>query len=143
VFFVLPFPFVIASLRLQIFFWTIFMFPSQGFFNAWIYFDSTMRKPRRSTITIEQTTTRFSSFFTPAFRKSGSFRRLFSRRRSTVIAGPIVPVAVVACVTQEVEVKEDPDVEQIERNGATEESRMLSDPVGISLSTISEANLEH
>jgi hypothetical protein len=54
--------------------------------------------------------------------------------------------AVVARMTQEEESQdphnEDPVMEHIDRDGATEGSRILSDPVAMELSTTTEANLE-
>ena len=119
------------------------MLPTQGFFNALIYFRSTTKQPRRS-ITADQKT-RSSSDFTPLCRQWGSLRRVFSSRRLSASADPTA--AVVARVIQEEELQdskeEDPVAEQIDRNEATEGSRILSDPVGMELSIMSETNLEH
>jgi hypothetical protein len=126
------------------------------------------RTKNRRSRTTEQSS-RSSSFFAPSFRRWESFWCSFRTRRSTPSADALVAVvgrvtkeaelqdleggdpstAVVARVTQEEEPQdsqnEDPGVmEQIaDRNGATEGSRILSDPVGIELSTLPEANLEH
>jgi hypothetical protein len=99
------------------------MLPGQGFFNSLIYFHSPMKQPRQSA----EEQTRSSSDFTLPFRQWGSFRLSFSRRRSSAIADPIA--AVVARAIQEEEPqdpqKEDPGTEQIDRNEATEGSRIL------------------
>jgi hypothetical protein len=104
-------------------FWVSFIIPTQGFFNALIYFHS-RKQPRQSTL--EQT--RSSSEFAPPFRQWGSLRFLFSRKRTAASADPIT--SVVARVVQEEELhdleEEKPVVEQIDRNnGATEGSRIL------------------
>jgi hypothetical protein len=69
----------------------------------------------------------------------------FPLRRSTASADPIV--AGVERVLQEEKLQdsgdEDPVVEHIDRNGAAGGSRILSDPVGMELSTISVANTDH
>jgi hypothetical protein len=162
----LDFPFVIAFFLFQIDFWPFFILPAQGFFNALIYFHSAAKQPRRSTTTTEQPHS--SSFFAPSLPQWESFRRAFSRKCSTAIADPIAaavthvkqevdsqdlegadPLAVVvACVTQEEDiqelVEEEPVLERIHRNGATEGLRIPSDSVRMELSrTISEASMEY
>jgi hypothetical protein len=124
----------------QIAFWSFFILPTQGFFNALIYFYSATKQPRRSSTTTEQP--ELSSFFAPALQQWGSFQRSFSKRRSAASADPIVAVA--ARVRQDMELEEDLVVEEIDRNGASEVTRIPSDPVGMDLPTISEgSNLEH
>jgi hypothetical protein len=80
-----------------------------------------------------------------ALQQWGCLRDLLSRRRSAASADPIATV--VARVAQEEELQdseeENGDVEQIGRNGATEGSRILSDPVGMELSKMPEAYLEN
>jgi hypothetical protein len=156
---------VIAFLRFQFIFWTFFILPAQGFVNALIYFHS--RTKNRRSRTTEQSS-RSSSFFAPSFRRWESFWCSFWKRRSTPSVDPLVVVVVrvtkeaelqdlenadplapvVARVTQEEEPQDpqnkDPGVmEQIDRNGATEGSQKLSDPVGMDLSTTPEASLEY
>jgi hypothetical protein len=79
-----------------------------------------------------------------ALQQWGCLRDLLSRRRSAASADPIATV--VARVAQEEELQdseeENGDVEQIGRNGATEGSRILSDPVGMELSKMPESHLE-
>jgi hypothetical protein len=115
--------------------------PTQGFFNALIYFRNTNVKARRT----EDEKSRSSSDFTPPCRQWGSCRRVFSSRRSSASADPIA--SVVAGVIQEKELQdskeEDPAVEQSDRNEVTEGSRTLSHPLGIELSMTSETDLEH
>jgi hypothetical protein len=98
-----------------------------------------MKQPRRSTV--EQS--RSSSDFTSPLRLWGSFRRSFSKVRSSVIADPM---AVAARAIQEKKPhypqEENTAIKKIERNEATEGSRILSDPAGMELSKIPEANLE-
>jgi hypothetical protein len=115
--------------------------PTQGFFNALIYFRNTTKQARR---TVEQES-RSSSDFTPPCRYWGSFRRVFTSRRSSASADPIAPSVAGAIQEQALQdsKKEDPGVEQSDRNEATEGSRILSDPVGMELSITSETDLEH
>jgi hypothetical protein len=108
----------------------------------------------------------------PLSRKWENVRRLFSRRRSS--AGSTDPLALVvarvkeeedlqdleeekqvvaavgACVPEEEDLQDlkegDPVVDQIDRNGATEGSRIPSDQAGMEeyhSRSIPEANLEH
>jgi hypothetical protein len=141
--------------------------PTQGFFNALIYFRNTKKQPRRSNNATEQMTASFSTDSAKAFRQWGSFMRLSPRRDSAARVDPVAAVVArviqeekfqdseeenaveekIACVTEEEDFQdleeEDPVVEQIDRNGATEGSRRLPDLVGMELSNIPEANLEH
>jgi hypothetical protein len=98
-----------------------------------------MKQSRRRTV--EQS--RSSSDFTPV-RLWGSFRRSLSKRCSSAITDPM---AVVARVIQDEEPqdpqKENAVIDEIDRNEATEGSRILFDPIGMELSIIAEANLEH
>jgi hypothetical protein len=131
---------VIAFFFFQYAFWTMFLLPTQGFFNALIYFYSPMQKPRQRAT---EPTHACSSGFTDATPPLRRFS--FPLRRSTASADPVV--AFVEHVLQEEELQdsgdEDPDVDQIDRNGATGGSWIGSDPVGMELSTISEANPDH
>jgi hypothetical protein len=80
----------------------------------------------------------------PPFRQLGIFRRTLSKKRSSAITDPM---AVVARAIQDEEPqdsqKENAVVDKIDKNEATEGSRILLDPVGMELSKIPEANLEH
>jgi hypothetical protein len=133
---------VIAFLRFQVVFLTIFVLPIQGFFNALIYFDVTI-KPRRGSI--PEHTTRSSSFFVPPFRRWGFS---FSRRCSSA-ASTDPKVTVVVRAAQEEEFKdfeeENPVTEQNDTNGDSEEWPIPSIPVGMELHsrTVPEASLEH
>jgi hypothetical protein len=80
----------------------------------------------------------------PPFRQLGIFRRTLSKKRSSAITDPM---AFVARAIQDEEPqdsqKENAVVDKIDKNEATEGSRILLDPVGMELSKIPEANLEH
>jgi hypothetical protein len=120
------------------------MLPSQGFFNALIYFYTTMKQPRRSSSTAEQS--RSSFFSSPNLQQWGCFRRSFSKRRSTVCADPLAAVVIRAVQEEDLHdlEAEQPVEEKVDRNGATEESQILSDSLEMELSsTTSEASLEH
>jgi hypothetical protein len=134
---------VIAFFLFQVEFWPFFILPAQGFFNALIYFRSTTKQPRRGS-SAEQS--RSSSFFSPSLQQWKSFRRSFSKRRSTVSADPLA-AAVVVRAAQEEDLQdleaEQPIEEKVDRNGATEGSRIPLDSVEMELSrTTSEASLE-
>jgi hypothetical protein len=113
-------------------FFTIFMVPTQGVFNALIYFRLFPTKQRSS------------SFCVPPFRQWGSFRGSLSRRRSAASNDPIETDVARAAQEEDLQDSEEeiPVVEQTARNGATEGSRIL-DPVEMELSLVPEANLEH
>jgi hypothetical protein len=147
----LVFLLVIAFFLFQIYFCTIFILPTQGFFNALIYFHVAMRKPRR--VSTPETSEHTNPSFTdpaPPFRQWENFRRSFSRRRSSGGGESADPLAAVTARVPEEEDLQDleeekPVVDQIDRDGATEGSRIPSDLVGMELHsrTIPEANLEH
>jgi hypothetical protein len=133
---------VIAFLRFQVMFWTIFVLPTQGFFNALIYFNVvTTKQARRGSI--PEQTTRSSTDSSSLFRHWESLRRSFSIRRSS--AASTDPIAtVVVRVTEEDNLQDSeeqkPVPEQTDRNGATEGSQIPSDSVEMELSrTIFEA----
>jgi hypothetical protein len=116
----------------------MFLLPTQGFFNALIYFYSPMQKPRQRATEPTHACSSGATDLTPPLR-----RLSFPLRRSTASADPVV--AFVEHVLQEEELQdsydEDPDVDQIDRN--TGGSRIGSDPVGMELSATSEANPDH
>jgi hypothetical protein len=118
-------------------FWMIVIIPTQGFFNALIYFHS-MTQPRA----VEQTHS--SSAFAPPYRQWESFRFLFSRRSALSAIAAVVARVIQAEELQDSE-EEDPVGDEIDRrNGAaTAGSRIPSTPVGMGLSIPSEANLDH
>ena len=91
-----------------------FLLPSQGLFNALIYFHVTTKQQSRRGSTAEQGSRSSSFFALPPFQLWGSFRRSFSRGRSSGRrADPLE--AVVSRVTEEDDLQhseeEDPDAE--------------------------------
>jgi hypothetical protein len=144
--FVLVIPFFV----LQYAFCSEFILPTQGLFNALIYFHvTTKQQTRRASANTSEQTNRSSSFFAlPPFRQWWSFRWSLSRQRSSA-ASPDPIATVVARAVQEEELQdfeeEEAVLEQPDRNGASEESPIPSDPVGTELlsRTVPEASLEH
>jgi hypothetical protein len=138
---------VISFFVLQYGFCTGFILPTQGLFNALIYFNVTTKQQSRRATTTEQTPRSSSFFFVPPCRQWGSFRWSLSRQRS--FAASTDPKAtVVARAAQEEELQDSEEeipVDQIDRNEASEESPRPSDPVGTELHsrTVPEASLEH
>jgi hypothetical protein len=104
--------------RFQYGFLTILLLPTQGFFNAMIYFHSPMKQPRQRTVERTCSCTSDVTDFTP------SLRQLRSRRPISGSADPIASIAsVVDCVIEEEEEEElqdsadeDPDADQMGRN---------------------------
>jgi hypothetical protein len=109
-------------------FWAIFLLPTQGFFNALIYFYSPMKQPRPRIVEPTHACSSGVTDFTPP------------KRHSTASDDPLAAVA-----ERELQDYGDEDiaVEQIDRNGASGISRIGSDPVEMELSTLSEAIPDH
>jgi hypothetical protein len=101
-----------------------------------------MKQPQQISTT-EQL--RSSSGFTPSFRQWRRRWLSFSSRRTSASADPIEVVVARGIHEEESQDLEEEDlvVEQVDtRNGATTESRIPSNPVGMNLPTTSEASLE-
>jgi hypothetical protein len=99
-----------------------------------IYFHVTTKQQTRRG-SIPERTTGSSTDSTPPFRQWGSFRRSFSRLRSSAAStDPITTVVARAAQEEELQVfeEEKPVLEQIDRDEASEESPIpsdLSDPI--------------
>jgi hypothetical protein len=99
---------------LQMVFWAIFILPAQGFFNSLIYFYSPMKQPRRSTTEQPGSLDDLSLW--------GSFRRSFSRRRSSRHSSTsTVPLAAALQEKECQEMTEDESAEQQSKTNATTE----------------------
>lgn len=79
-----------------------------------------MKKPQRSSST--EQTTQFSTKFARTFRQWGRFTSSFSRRHPAASVDPIATVAAHAAQEEDLQdlEAEDPVLEQIRGNGATE-----------------------